>query len=273
MTDTTTLIEHVVDLNGRTLSVIEAGDGPRTLVLLHGIGSSARSWTTLLPILAPHVRCLAWDLPGYGGSDPLDVEKPIALDYLPVLDSWLTREAVERPIILGHSLGALIAGEAARQWPDRVAGLILADPASGHGLTTAHEWPTGLTRRISDLQSLGQPAFAAVRAPRMCAPEASIAARQTTEREMARVKMPGYAQAVALLAQADLAAILPHTACPLTFMVGAEDRVTPPAGVRRLAAVRPEADCIELPGAGHAGYVETPSLYAAPILAMLEQVR
>ncbi len=273
MTDTLSLHEHVVDLNGRTLSVVEAGDSPQTLILLHGIGSSARSWLALLPLLAPHARCLAWDLPGYGGSDPLDVDKPVASDYLPVLDAWLARESVARPVFLGHSLGALIAGEAARQWPERIAGLVLADPATGHGSAATDTWPDALTSRINDLKSLGQPAFAAARAPRMCGPDASMEARATTEREMARVKLPGYAQAVALLAQADLAETLPHTTCPITFMVGTEDRITPPAGVRRLAAHRPDASYVELPGAGHAGYVETPSAYAAPILAMLERVR
>jgi len=267
------LNERSIDLNGRTLSVVEAGVGPQTLVLLHGIGSSARSWTNLLPLLAPHSRCLAWDLPGYGGSDPLDVEFPTTTEYLAVLELWIAKEAVDRPVILGHSLGALIAGEAARQWPDRIAGLVLADPASGHGAISADEWPTALTSRIADLKSLGQPAFAAARAPRMCAAEATENARTVTELEMARVRLPGYAQAVALLAQADLASTLPHTNCPITFMVGAEDRVTPPAGVRRLASVRGDMAYIELPDAGHAGYVETPLAYAEPILAMLGQVR
>lgn len=273
MTDATTLNERTVDLDGGVLSVVEAGEGPNTLVLLHGIGSSARSWTALLPLLAPRARCLAWDLPGYGGSDPLAVEYPVATDYLAVLENWLAREHVDRFVILGHSLGALIAGEAARRWPDRIAGMVLADPGSGNGLAVGEEWPERLTRRISDLKSMGQPDFAAARAPRMCAPGAPDAARRTTEREMARVRLPGYAQAVALLAQADLAATLPHTDCPLTFMVGAEDRITPPESVRQLVAERPDAAYIELPGVGHAGYVEAPSLYAEPVLAMLERVR
>jgi len=264
--------ERTVDLDGTILSLIEAGDGPVTLVLLHGIGSSARSWTALLPLLAPHARCLAWDLPGYGGSDPLAVEHPVASDYLAVLEAWLEREHVDRFVVLGHSLGALIAGEAARQWSARVTGMVLADPGSGNGLKVDEPWPPRLTGRIDDLKSMGQSAFAAARAPRMCARQAPDCARQMTEREMARVRLPGYAQAVALLAQADLAATLPHTRCPLTFMVGAEDRITPPDSVKRLAARRPDAGYIELPGVGHAGYVEAPRLYARPVLAMLENV-
>lgn len=273
MTETIAITERTVDLGGRTLSVVEAGEGPTTLILLHGIGSSARSWADLLPLLAPHARCLAWDLPGYGGSDPLDVEHPVAADYLAVLDRWLDVECVQTCVLLGHSLGALIAGEAARQWPDRVAGLVLADPGSGSGLSVNEPWPERLTSRISDLEALGQPAFAAARAPRMCAPGAQDHARAVTQREMALVRLPGYAQAVALLAQADLAATLPHTRCPLTLMVGSDDIITPPESVRRLADQRPDASYLELPGLGHAGYVEAPKLYAEPILAMLERVR
>lgn len=253
--------------------MIEAGNGLQTLVMLHGIGSSARSWTHLLPLLAPHARCLAWDLPGYRGSDPLEPEFPVASDYLAILELWLAAEKIDSAVLLGHSLGALIAGEAAVQWPKRIAGVVFADPGSGHGLSPSDTWPEGLTRRIEDLKTLGQPAFAEARAPRMCGSGASDLAHQTTMSEMARVRLPGYAQAVALLAQAKLADNVPKIDCPLTFMVGDEDRITPPEGVKALADLHPDARYIELPGAGHAGYVEVPALYAEPIIEMLEQTK
>ena len=61
--------------------LLEAGAGPETIVLLHGISSGAGSWASCVPFLAPHARVIAWDAPGYGKSSPLPAPIPKATDY------------------------------------------------------------------------------------------------------------------------------------------------------------------------------------------------
>ena len=53
------------------LTHVREGSGP-PLLLVHGIGMSHRAWALTLPLLAAERECVAVDLPGFGGSDPLD---------------------------------------------------------------------------------------------------------------------------------------------------------------------------------------------------------
>ena len=56
------------------------GTGP-VLVLSHGIGSNADSFAALMPRLPADWRVVAWNMPGYGGSEPLAADWPLAADY------------------------------------------------------------------------------------------------------------------------------------------------------------------------------------------------
>jgi pimeloyl-ACP methyl ester carboxylesterase len=105
------------------------GEGPAngpTLLLLHGVTRCWREWEQLLPELTQHWRVLAFDHRGHGGSDR-------AADYLVadyVSDAVrFVREVVAGPVvILGHSLGAMVAAGVAAGVPELVRAIILEDP-------------------------------------------------------------------------------------------------------------------------------------------------
>src|SRR5215510_9942561 len=86
----------------------EAGNGP-ALVLLHGIGSGAASWLGQFEGFGDRYRVLAWDAPGYGESAPLDELKPLAAHYEQAVAEWLDAAQVSSAIVVGHSLGAIVA--------------------------------------------------------------------------------------------------------------------------------------------------------------------
>uniref|UniRef100_UPI00016A5482 alpha/beta fold hydrolase n=1 Tax=Burkholderia ubonensis TaxID=101571 RepID=UPI00016A5482 len=96
---------------GRTLPV----------VLLHGIGSGAASWVCQLDALGASRRVFAWDAPGYGASTPVHGASPAASDYAAALAAWLDALGIDRCVLVGHSLGAIIAGGFARVMPERIA--------------------------------------------------------------------------------------------------------------------------------------------------------
>lgn len=117
---------RTVPVGDVSLAVTEyQGDGP-PLVLLHGIGSRATSWWDVVDALSPHARLIVPDHRGHGGSD-----KPatgyLMIDYARDLEGLLSAYDLERPRILGHSLGGLIALEWARTSPDRADRLIIED--------------------------------------------------------------------------------------------------------------------------------------------------
>lgn len=83
------------------------GDGP-PLLLLHGLGSSRRDWTTLQPRLARHFATIAVDLPGQGTAPPLPV-RPTVPALVDALERDLDARGLDRVHVLGDSLGGRLA--------------------------------------------------------------------------------------------------------------------------------------------------------------------
>lgn len=241
------------------------GTGP-TLVLLHGIGSNAASFTPLLAHLPKTTRVIAWNAPGYGGSDPLTRNWPLAQDYATALAGLLKRLEIRQCALLGHSLGALVAAAFAAGNADKVTHLTLAAPAIGHGVAPGEVLSAAAQARIDDLERLGATAFAAARAPRLVhRPEDNPAALALVETAMGQVTMPGYGQAARMLASGRLLDDAERLWVPTDVIVGAEDRVTPPEGARRVHAMlhaKARGTYSELPDLGHALYQQDPAGFA-----------
>ncbi|HEX7910997.1 MAG TPA: alpha/beta fold hydrolase [Paraburkholderia sp.] len=234
------------------------------LVLLHGIGSGAASWVQQFEVLGETRRVLAWDAPGYGESTPVAAESPVAADYAVVLKEWLDALGIERCVLLGHSLGAIMAGAFAVAHPQRVAGLLLLSPAGGYGAASADVRASKRDQRLAMLNELGPQGLAEQRSTNMLSAHASEEARAWVRWNMSRVIPHGYAQATHLLANADLASDLARHQGRVNVAVGADDTITPPAACERLALAA-DTPLQVVPCAGHAGYIEAPAAYTAII--------
>lgn len=99
-----------------------------TLVLVHGLGTSASTWVNILPQLAQKYRVLAPDLPGFGFSHPL-AGTPTIADFAGSLESFTDATVAEPFILLGHSLGGWITMKYALTRPTSVRRLILMNTA------------------------------------------------------------------------------------------------------------------------------------------------
>lgn len=86
----------------------------------------------------PGYRVLAWDMPGYGESPMLAAAPADAGDYADALARMLDRAGVEQTILVGHSLGALVAAAFAAKYPQRMFYPVLADVAQGYGQRKPH---------------------------------------------------------------------------------------------------------------------------------------
>ena len=95
------------DVNDVTMAWREVGSGP-TLLLLHGLWDSHRTWRRVYPLLAEHFRLLIPDLPGHGLSGRPDA--PYTLDWFAqTLYNWLDAIGVDNIHICGHSYGGGVA--------------------------------------------------------------------------------------------------------------------------------------------------------------------
>ncbi len=259
--------------DGAGFSWREAGEGSLTpLVLLHGIGSNAGSWVGQFEAFAAERRVIAWNAPGYGGSAPLPAASPVAGDYGGALWRLMDHLGAVEGILVGQSLGAIMAAAAARMAPSRVAALVLASPATGYGVPPGADLPETILRRISDIRELGPEGMAERRAVRLVTDQAAPEVRALVRGAMASVNPDGYEQAVRLLAASDLPAMLHGVSLPGMVLWGAEDVVTPPAGCRRIAEAFAGVHGIEILGLGHAFATEGPQEFNEAIRPVLAAV-
>ncbi len=253
-----------VSAGGARFSYLDQGAG-EPLVLLHGIGSGARSWRPQLAELSKDFRVMAWDAPGYGASDVLPTEHPLAAEYAAALGRLLDALRAPRVHLVGHSLGTVIALAFAAAYPQRVATLTLASLSSGHARLRMEERERLRSARLDDLSVLGPEGMAQKRGPRLLGPKATEAHKQAVIETMSLIRPEGYTQAVWMLSRADTSADLARLPAdlPVQIVYGDADVVTPPEGIRKVAAARPDAPQRVLSGAGHALYIEQPAEFSA----------
>ena len=209
-----------------------------THVLLHGIGSSSASWVAQLCAAegSADLHLLAWEAPGYGESTPVAPASPVAADYAVRLWSLLDALDVHTPVVLvGHSLGCLIAASAAVLQPTRVQRLLLLSPARGYGDAPTAEREEKLQSRLAMLQRMGPEGMAAARASAMLSPTATPEQIEAVRQTMSQVRVPGYIQASHLLANGVLGRDLAQLHCPVDVASGEADTITPPADCQRVA--------------------------------------
>ncbi|GAB3973577.1 alpha/beta hydrolase [Plantactinospora veratri] len=117
---------HTVDANGVPLAYRVAGDPARPpMVLLHGLGDDGRDWRTVLPALADKYRVYALDLRGHGrsghpGHYSFELMRDDVIGFLDVL-------GIERCVLIGHSMGAVVATLVAQTAAQRLTHLVLED--------------------------------------------------------------------------------------------------------------------------------------------------
>jgi len=117
---------------GTRIRYLVGGSGP-PLALVHGLGGAASNWRLVAPELATERRVLVPELPGHGGSGPLD--SPASLDpFAEIVLAVLAAEDALPAAWVGHSLGGLVALRAALIRPEAVTGVVLAAAA---GITSA----------------------------------------------------------------------------------------------------------------------------------------
>jgi pimeloyl-ACP methyl ester carboxylesterase len=240
----------------------QAGSGPLTLVLLHGIGAGSGSWLRQIDAaqqMVKHARVIAWDAPGYADSTPLPQVVPQvvpqAQDYAERLWALLDALYVDRVRLVGHSLGCIMAASAARLQPHRVQDLVLIAPAQGFGRSSAAVQAKKRDERLHALTTLGVRGMAEQRGPALLAPDASEEHRALATHLLAQMHPAGYTQATLMLAQADIAQDLAGLPCPVTVACGDQDGITPPKGCVALAKSL-DAPYMSLGAVGHMAPLE-----------------
>lgn len=235
-----------------------------TLVLLHGVGADARMFDPVIAPLAAHADVVAWNLPGYGGRAgraPLGFPD-LARDLVDALD----RRGVARAVILGHSIGGMLAQEVAASFPDRVAGLVLSATTSAFGSRDGSFQETFLKTRLAPLDAGATMAELAARfVPSLVGPAARPEAAPTAAALMSALPEATFRAGLECLVTFDRRDDLTRIAVPTLVLAGEADTNAPLKSMTRMAEAIPGARLVVFPGIGHLAPLECPEAYAAAV--------
>jgi pimeloyl-ACP methyl ester carboxylesterase len=239
-------------------SVWTGGSGP-TLVLLHGAGDSAGTWSSVVGKLTPTYRTVIPDLAGHGGSAP--AEGPLSVgQVLAGLEAVMAHGPQDPAIIVGNSLGAWVALLYARQHPDRVARLVLVNGGALVGdrpdlslMPKSREEAAALMTQLRDPSSEPVPGFVL----------------DNVVREAQTGPISRLAQTAGDMGQYLLDGKLHEINAPVDLLWGESDKLFSLAYARRMMAQLPASRLTTVPGCGHVPQQECPSRFGSALSDVL----
>jgi 3-oxoadipate enol-lactonase len=245
----------------------------RAILFIHGIGGAGRAWAgQLASFSAAGLVPLALDLPGYGGRPAV-----AAMDFEVLaqdVEAFIARRRVHRPVLVGHSMGGMVAQTMLRRRPDGYAAAVLACTSPAFGNADGEFQRKFAADRLGPLDAGKTMAELAPRmVERMMGPRPDPAGRALAIDIMSAVPADTYRAAVRCLVAFDQRANLARIGIPVLCIAGAVDPNAPPPVVERMAGKIAGARYVCLPDVGHLPNLEAPAAFNAALLRFLEEVR
>ena len=236
------------------MSFIECGEGP-PLVLLHGIGGNAASFEAQLDAYSDRFRCLAWNMPGYGG-EPLDGVPTFAGLAARLLEE-LAGTGVENAHFLGHSMGGMLVQEIAASRPEAVRSMVLVATSPAFGKPDGAFQKRYLAERLAPLDAgIRLADLATVLVTTMVSTHAEPEGVRCALAAMRAVPEPTWRAMLECLVTFDRRSALASYDCPVMLLAGEADRIAPPLMMERMAARIPSAGFAVVRRAGHFPHLE-----------------
>jgi pimeloyl-ACP methyl ester carboxylesterase len=245
------------------------GDGP-ALILIHGTGGSRAAWDSVVPLLAPHRRVFAIDLPGCGSSPELPAEtRPTIPALAEAVEQWMVERDLGPAHVAGNSLGGGIALELAK------SGVVSsATVLSPIGFYNRREFAYGsvslrVTRLGANALDPVAPVLFKSRAVRTVVLCQALGRPWRMSAEGAVTS--GHAMATATRFSEGVKAAGDYRfsgtpAAPVTITWGRRDRILLWRQAERARRLLPDAHFIPLDGCGHVPMTDDPQLVAEAIL-------
>lgn len=266
--------KSIILANGETTRVREGGQAHApVVVLVHAMSNSIEIWDRVFPRLARNFRVIAFDLPGFGQASRPRADYDAAF-FAQGVRSLLDALELERPILIGNSLGASAILHLGATWPDRVARAVLAAPG-GFGRKTNLLMRLPALPLIGDF--LGRPTPAnnaltlriAIHDPGNITPELSeivdrYAALPGSDVSFVRTLRQG----VTLMGsrgQKEAEQAARAFAAPALVVWGKQDRVFPVEYSRRAAGLLEQSELMLVDQCGHYPHWEQPEIFVQAV--------
>jgi pimeloyl-ACP methyl ester carboxylesterase len=224
------------------------------LILIPGLAGNSAMWQGQLAALAP------WQ--------PVVTDVHTRHDSIEAMAAGLLREHASELVLCGASMGGMVAMEAARQAPDRIAGLALL------GTDARPDSPEMIALRTSAIALFAQGRSREVIEPNIAMAFHPDNAPALSGAYLEFVLGAGDDQLIrqnrAVIARPDARPHLPRLSCPVLVMCGEADLLTPPERSREIAALVPQARLVLVPRCGHMLTMERPEVVNAELVQFLQ---
>lgn len=222
------------------------------LVFLHGFNGSSKSWAFQFEHFYQN-GLIAIDAPGFGESDPVQGGMNAIADEVA---SLLYHLGVKRPIIIGHSMGGMLAQVIAANYPDVCGGLILSCTNKGKAYPEGTPLTADVEARILERRSLDDLVFGQLRVKKMLAGEPESNIFSFLSEIAGEIREAGLRCGGLAMQYLDTSPILDRIKAPVAIFTAENDIVVAPDAAAALAAGLPQARQVRLAGVGHAPYCE-----------------
>lgn len=260
--------EKFVTLGKYRIRYLEAGKGPRTILLLHGLGGSADRWRQTIPYLSKDHRIIAPDIIGFGHSDKPVVKYTVDF-FNDFLSSFLQSLDINQLVMIGSSLGGQITAEFAIEKKKPVEKMILVSPS---GINN-HSTPA----LDAYIQAVLHPSIEDTkRAFQMMAGSNKNIDSDTINGFIEHMDLPNakmsFMSALMELRKTELTpAKLAKISIPTMVIWGSQDQVIPIRNAELFVSSIRGCHYLEIKRCGHTPYVEEPLKFAKAVIRFLEQ--
>ncbi len=258
--------EKFVEIDENKIRYLETGSG-EPLVLVHGLGASAERWEYVIPLFERNYRVIVPDLIGFGYSD-----KPL-VDYTPeffsdFLGKFLQEIQIERPILIGSSLGGQVTVEYASN-NDSIEKLILASP-SGTTKTSTPALDAYIMAALYPNEDTAKNAFQMMATPEQEIPP-EIITGFVERMNLPNAKMAFMSTLLGLRNAKKITTKLKSITTPTLIIWGALDPVIPIKHADSFVAAIKDCRFFRMDGCGHTPYVDDPESFAKIAMEFLRE--
>lgn len=245
--------------NGIEIFYESHGDGP-PVVFAHGRGGCHLSWWQQVPALRDRFRCVTFDHRGFGYSRDID-DGPGRHAFADDLAALLDHLSIERSYLVGQSMGGWTCLSFAVAYPNRTAGLVLADTSAGINDQSI----------FSAYRARGEPPVNVFDRALSAAFKERDPVKAFLYAEISALSQPPNESLMELLLSEDgpTPEVLADFKVPALLIVGEDDIVVPPEIARICAGFIPGARLEIVPDTGHSVYFERPDVFNGLVEAFI----
>ncbi|CDX44799.1 Alpha/beta hydrolase fold protein [Mesorhizobium sp. ORS 3359] len=250
--------KRIVDVGGLDIAYVEIAGSEPPLVLVHGFTDTSRSFSLLAPHLSGR-RLIMPDLRGHGGSQV--GEGCSVADFADDIAGLIRRLRLDRPVVVGHSLGGMVSIALAAQYPNLIGGLVILASTLKPDFGSHHQLIDGVAA-LRDPISPSDPFYDWWHACRPGVPRAFLAG---LAQDASAIPAARWRAILEEVRRTDLTAAARAVRVPTLIIAGGRDPLFGEAHQRALAQAIAGSRLLWARDCGHNPHWEDPAFVAAII--------